>query len=133
MENVCQIIKKQNKFMLAGKSISCTCQRRVERATLKPYTIFQKCKTCDASFSSYLFELKKRASEVPKLTWSILKIIPEYSKVSKTMSFMPTWKLYIATYHSQEEAEDHKGSELVSKYCHENKFLLANYKGNFNY
>ena len=38
-------------------------------------------------------------------------------------------KLYTATYHDQEELLN-KRSELLSKYCHEKKFLLANHKAN---
>ena len=32
---------------------------------------------------SYLWELKKKTSEIAKLTWSTLKIVPRYSNISK--------------------------------------------------
>ena len=83
----------------------------------------------DTALSSYLWELKKKTSEIPKLTWSILKIVPGYSNISKRCLLCLHEKLYIATYHDQEELLS-KRSELISKCRHENKFLLANYKAN---
>ena len=77
---------------------------------------------------SYLWELKKKASEIPKLTWSILKIVPVYSNISKRCFSCLQEKLYIAIYHDQELLN--KRSKSISKCRHENKFLLANYKAN---
>ena len=37
----------------------------------------------DTALSSQLRKLKKKANEIPKLTWSILKIVPEYSNILK--------------------------------------------------
>ena len=81
----------------------------------------------DAALSSCLWELKKKTSEIPKLTWSILKTVPGYSNISKQCLLCLHENLYIATYHHQEKLLN-KRSELISKCCHENKFLLANYQ-----
>ena len=54
---------------------------------------------------------------------------PRVSKHFKMMSFMFLClhkNLYIATYYDQEELLN-KRSKLLSKYRHENKFLLINY------
>ena len=51
------------------------------------------------ALSSYLREMKKKASEIAKLTWSILKIVPRYSNISKRCILCLHEKLYIATYH----------------------------------
>ena len=77
----------------------------------------------------YLWELKKKTSEIPKLTWSIPKIDPGYLNILKRCLLCLHEKLYIATCHNQEELVN-KRSELILKFCHENKFLLANYKAN---
>ena len=42
-------------------------------------------------------------NNVPKLTWSILKIVRGYSNISKRRLLYLHEKLYIATYHDQEE------------------------------
>ena len=83
----------------------------------------------DTALSSYLWELKKKTIEIPKLTWSILKIVPGYLNISKRCLLCLHEKLYIPTYPDQEELLN-KRSELISKCRHENKFLLANYRAN---
>ena len=55
------------------------------------------------TLSSCVWKLKKKTNEIPKLTWSILKIVPGYSNVSKRCLLCLHEKLYIATYHYQEE------------------------------
>ena len=78
----------------------------------------------DTALSRYLWKLKKKTSEIPKLIWSILKIVPGYSKISKRRLLCLDGKLYIATYHNSGELLN-KRSELISKCCHENKFLFS--------
>ena len=46
----------------------------------------------DKALSDYLWELKKKTSGVPKLTWSMLNNSPRVFKHFETMSFMPTRK-----------------------------------------
>ena len=41
--------------------------------------------------------MKKKTSEIPNLTWSILKIVPGYSNISKRCLLCLHRKLYIAT------------------------------------
>ena len=53
----------------------------------------------ETALSMYLWELKEKTSEIPKLTWSILKIVTEYSNISKRCLLCLHEKLYIATYH----------------------------------
>ena len=53
--------------------------------------------------SSYIWELKTKASEVGKLTLSILKTVPGCSNISKRYLLYLHEKLYIVTYHDQEE------------------------------
>ena len=48
----------------------------------------------DTAHSSYLWELKKKISEIPKLTWSIVKIVPKYSNISKRCLLCLHEKLY---------------------------------------
>ena len=57
----------------------------------------------DTTLSSYLWELKKKTSEIAKLTWSILKIVPGYSNNSKRLLLCLHEKPYIATCHDQQE------------------------------
>ena len=57
----------------------------------------------DTALSSYLWELKKKTSQIPKLISSILKIVPGYLNISKRCLLCLYEKLYIATYHDQEE------------------------------
>ena len=76
----------------------------------------------DTSLSSYLWELKKnKTSEIPKLTWSILKIVPGCSNISKRCLLCLHKKLYIAVHHSQEELLN-KQSKLTSKFMRTNSF-----------
>ena len=50
--------------------ISRTFRRRVETAILQPYAAFRNAKhKYDTALSSYFWELKKKTSEIPKLTW----------------------------------------------------------------
>ena len=40
----------------------------------------------DTALSAFLWELKKSTKETPMLTWSVLKVVPEYSNISKRVS-----------------------------------------------
>ena len=83
----------------------------------------------NTALSSYLWGLK--TSEIPKLIWSIRKIqtFQWYSDISKQCVLCLHEKLYIVTYHDQEELLN-KRSQLILKCRHENRFLLASYKAN---
>ena len=83
----------------------------------------------ETSLSSFLWDIKMKTNEIPKLSWSVLKIVPGYSNISKRCLLCLYEKLFIATYHDQNELLN-KRSELISKCRHENKFLLANFKSN---
>ena len=76
-----------------------------------------------------LWELKKSTKESPNLTWSLLKVVPAYSNISKQCLLCLNWKLLIVTYPDQKQLLN-KRSELIAKCRHENKFLLINYKTN---
>ena len=43
----------------------------------------------DPARPSYSWELKKKVSEISKPIWSILKLVPGYLNISKTMAFIP--------------------------------------------
>ena len=66
----------------------------------------------NTALSNYSWGLKKETSEIPKLTWSILKIVQGYSNISKRCLLCLNEKLYIATYHDQEELLN-KRSKLI--------------------
>ena len=65
----------------------------------------------DRALSSDLWELKKKTSEIPKLTWPLLKTVAGYSYISKRCLSCLHEKPYVATYHDQEESLN-KWSEL---------------------
>ena len=83
----------------------------------------------DTALSTFLWELKKSTKEIPKLTWSVLKVVAAYSNISKRCLLCLNEKLLIATYPDQKQLLN-KRSELIAKRRHENKFLLINYKTN---
>ena len=79
----------------------------------------------DTALSTFLWELKKSTKETPKLTWSVLRVVPAYSNISKWCLLCLNKKLLIANYPDQKQLLN-KRSELIAKYRHENKFLLIN-------
>ena len=83
----------------------------------------------DTSLSSYLWDFKLKNNEIPSLQWSIAKFAPGYTNISKRCNLCLNEKLLILTYENQDELLN-KQSELMCKFCHENKFLLSNYKSN---
>ena len=115
---------KNNNSNNKAMSISPTCQSRME--TLQPYARHKN----NTALSSYLWELIKKKREILKLTWSILKIVSGYTIISRQCLLCLNETVCTATYYSQEELLN-KQPEVISKCCHENKFLLANYKANY--
>ena len=115
---------KNNNSNNKAMSISPTCQSRME--TLQPYARHKN----NTALSSYLWELIKKKREILKLTWSILKIVSGYTIISRQCLLCLNETVYTATYYNQEELLN-KQPEVISKCCHENKFLFANYKANY--
>ena len=64
---------------------------------------------------------------IATLVWSIAKKVPPYSNISKKCLMSLHEKLEIINYPRPDELLN-KRSELISKCCHANKFLLRNYK-----
>ena len=79
----------------------------------------------DTALLTFLWELKKSTKETPKLTWSVLSVVPAYSNISKWCLLCLNEKLLIANYPDQKQLLN-KRSELIAKCRHENKFLLIN-------
>ena len=77
----------------------------------------------DIALSTFLRELKKSTKETPKLTWSVLKVVPGYSGISKRFLLCLNENLLIATYPDQKQLLNQR-----SECRRENKFLLINYR-----
>ena len=86
-------------------------------------------KANDTTLSKYVWEVKDKYKETPSLKWSIVKSVPGYSNITKKCLLCLYEKLEIINYPNQEELLN-KWSELISKCCHVNKYLLSNYKSN---
>ena len=86
-------------------------------------------KANDTTLSKYVWEVKDKYKETPSLKWSIVKSVPGYSNITKKCLLCLYEKLEIINYPNQEELLS-KPSELLSKCCHVNKYLLSNYKSN---
>ena len=67
----------------------------------------------DTALSTFLWELQKSIKETPKLTWSVSKVVPGYSNISKRCLLGLNEKLLIATYSDQKQLLN-KGSELIA-------------------
>ena len=65
---------------------------------------------------------------MPTLKWSIVKLVPPYSNISKICLCLHQ-KLKIVNFEDQDHLLN-KRSELISKCRHANKYLLRNYKAN---
>ena len=78
------------------------------------------------TLSSYMWHLKSVSSDTPNLKWFVLRSIPPYSDISKKCLLSLYEKLEIVTYENQKELLN-KGSKLLSKCGHVNKFLIKNY------
>ena len=72
---------------------------------------------------------KKRKNVAPALTWEVLRAAKTYSIVTKRCSLCLHEKLAIITYPYSDELLNRR-SELVTKWRHENKFLLKNFNSN---
>ena len=57
----------------------------------------------DTALSTFLLELKKSTKETPKLTRSVLKVVPGYSNISKQCLLCFNEKLLVATYPDQKQ------------------------------
>ena len=81
--------------------------------------------TNDTSLSNYIWKIKEKHQENPSLKWSIVKMVPAYSYITKNVfyAFMKNWKLLITR---TTEKLSNKRSELVSKCRHASKYLLNN-------
>ena len=73
--------------------------------------------------------MKDKYNEMSSLKWSIVKSISGYSNISKRCLLCLHEKYEIINYPNQEDLLN-KRSELISKCCHSNKYLLSNYKSN---
>ena len=79
--------------------------------------------------NSYYWEIKEKIKIMPSLKWYIIKSIPAHSSISKKCQLCLLEKFDILNYPNPNELLN-KISELISKCCHVNKFLLSNYKSN---
>ena len=82
---------------------------------------------CDTTPSKYIWEIRNKYAEEPTLKWSNVKQVPLYSNITKRCMLFLQEKSEIIKYPRPGELLN-KQSELVSKCCHANKYLLWNYK-----
>ena len=66
---------------------------------------------------------------MPTLKWLIVKSVPSYSNISKKCLLCLHKKVEIVNFEDQDHLLN-KGSELISKCRHANKYLLRNHKAN---
>ena len=81
----------------------------------------------DTTLSKYILELKETSNLSLTLVCSIAKKVPPYSNISKKCLLCLHEKLKIINYPGPDKLLN-KISELISKFCHANKFLLHKYK-----
>ena len=79
------------------------------------------------TLSAHIWDLKENHHVTPLLYWSIIKTAPAYSNLTKRCLLCLHEKLAIITFPKPDELLN-KRSEIISKYRHKNKFLMANYK-----
>ena len=83
----------------------------------------------ETTLSKYVWKVKSWSKS---LNWSVLKSVPWYSNIIllpyKCLPCLHE-KFEIVSYPNQEELLN-KRSELLSKCCHVNNYLLSNYKSN---
>ena len=82
---------------------------------------------CDTTLSKYIWEIRDKYAEEPTLKWSIVKRVALYSIIMKICMLCLQEKFEIVKYPRPDQLLN-KRSELVSKRCHANKYLLCNYK-----
>ena len=83
----------------------------------------------DTTLAKYVWDLKLKHNVTPTLKWHILKSVTPYSNITKKCRLCLQEKFEILSCPNPDELLN-KRSELVSKWRHVNKFLLANYKVN---
>ena len=81
--------------------------------------------------ADYVWKMKDEKDEVPTIKWSIEKVVPPYSNISKRCLLCLEEKMHIIEFPDQKKLSN-KRSELVNKCRHQNKFLLKNYKNREN-
>ena len=81
----------------------------------------------DTTLSKYVWEVKRKLKIMPSLKWYIIKSVPAYSNISKKCQLCLQEKFEILIYPNPNELLN-KTSELISKCCHVNTFLLSAYK-----
>ena len=79
------------------------------------------------ALSSYLCKFKSKTVKTAKVIWSVLKIVLRYLSLLKRYVLFSHGKLYISTYHDQEQLLI-KRSELISKRFLAKNLLSANFK-----
>jgi len=77
--------------------------------------------------SSHIWNIKDNYNIAPTLNWPIIKKVPLYLNVTKKCPLCLAERYEIVMYPLKDELLN-KRSEIISKCCHMNKFLLANYK-----
>ena len=80
----------------------------------------------ETALSKYVWEIKDKCNEMPSLKWPVKSVLG-YSKISKMCLLCLHEMFEILNYPNQEELLN-MGSELISKCCDADKYLLANYK-----
>ena len=73
--------------------------------------------------------MKNRKNVAPALIWKVLRTARTYSNITKRCSLCLHEKLAIITYPYPDEVLNllNRRSELVTKYRHEDKFLLKKF------
>ena len=79
------------------------------------------------TLAKYVWEQRQRHNITSTLKWHIVKSVPSYSNITKSCMLCLLEKFEILTYPNHDKLLN-KRSELVSKCCHINKYLLSNYK-----
>ena len=82
---------------------------------------------CDTTLSKYIREIRDKYTEEITLKCSIVKRVPSYSNIMKRCMLCFQEKFKIIKFPRPDELLN-KRSEVVSKFCHANKYLLCNYK-----
>ena len=77
------------------------------------------------TLAKYVWEQKQRHNITSTRKWHIVKFVPSYSNITKSCIVCLHQKFEILTYSNQDGLLS-KRSELVSKCCHINKYLLSN-------
>ena len=81
------------------------------------------------TLTKYVWDVKLKLDVTPTLKWHILKSVAQYSNITKKCKLCLQEKFKTLSYPNPDELLN-KRSGLVSKCCHVNNFLLANYKAN---